>query len=688
MTTSTGAESTQALQQSYNDLLDASLDAIFLTSLQGIILHANQRAFKLLQAKNKEQLLGHSILDFMLPEEHALANERRQRLCQGLAVESQQAGVFLTCQGQRIKTLRTVVPGLYDNQAVLQTLVRDISEHERIQRSLLRSEERFAKIFRSTPDSITISRMEDGLILEANEGFTRLTGFSTAEAIGKSTLELGLWPFPEERHRMLQQLRDGLAIRDYQTHLRHRSGELRNCSFSIERVIFAGEDCSIAIARDITERTQIEKRLHQQLALEKLRSRLSALLIKTPNARISQVIDNALAEAGRFIGVEHTWLIELDLQTRLRSITHEWVVPGRKPVKPHFQNISLDAYRWLSERTRAGETTVITDPQQLPPEADDVRAYLQRIDVVTLLAIPLVSDGQPYGVVGLYAAHAPADDGTRWLEQLRSIAQLLANALIRKHNEVELTRHREHLEELVKERTWELAAAQEELLRQERLATMGQLTATVSHELRNPLGTISASFAIIRSLLKEPEPRTQRALERIERNIQRCTMIIEQLLSYARNTPPALQAVKLDDWLRERTEEHALPGNISWQLQLNCEAQVALDKQRLGQALDNIINNAWQAMLEQPESDKILRISSMLHGDKAEIQISDSGPGITIENQHKVFEPLFSTKSFGVGLGLPLVKQIMEQHKGEIMLDSKPGQGTTVILRLPLQTQN
>ena len=162
-------QSVSQLQGTHSDLWETWLDAIFLTSREGIILHVNQSALTLLQAEGPKQLLGRSILDFLPAEEHALANERRSRLRQGLSVHNILEGHFITCQGRRIKTIRSVAPGQFAGQPVLQTVVRDISEHEQMQLSLRQLEENFAKVFRTSPDSITIASMSDGRILEVNE---------------------------------------------------------------------------------------------------------------------------------------------------------------------------------------------------------------------------------------------------------------------------------------------------------------------------------------------------------------------------------------------------------------------------------------------------------------------------------------------------------------------------------------
>ena len=99
----------------------------------------------------------------------------------------------------------------------------------------------------------------------------------------------------------------------------------------------------------------------------------------------------------------------------------------------------------------------------------------------------------------------------------------------------------------------------------------------------------------------------------------------------------------------------------------------------------NVVQNACQAMTESPSGDgrAVLRIGAYRVGDWLEIRTNDTGPGIAPELFDRVFEPLYSTRSFGVGLGLPLVKQVLTEHRGQVEVDSSPGVGTTLILRLP-----
>jgi PAS domain S-box-containing protein len=227
-----------------------------------------------------------------------------------------------------------------------------------------------------------------------------------------------------------------------------------------------------------------------------------------------------------------------------------------------------------------------------------------------------------------------------------------------------------------------------ELLRQERLATLGQLTATVSHELRNPLGVIRISAYTLRDGLGAEKPHVSRALERVERSVVRCDRIIDELLDFTRVAGLEPESAVLDDWLADVLDEQVVPEGIV----LRCDfglpgTTVTFDRGRLRRAVINVFDNACQAMLGEGETKpaaggNLLTLRTQARGGRVEVVFEDQGSGIPTEVYERIFEPLFSTKGFGVGLGLPVVKQIMEQHGGGIEVETEQGRGTTVRLWL------
>lgn len=256
--------------------------------------------------------------------------------------------------------------------------------------------------------------------------------------------------------------------------------------------------------------------------------------------------------------------------------------------------------------------------------------------------------------------------------------------------EVELEKYRDNLEQLVEKRTEELKAAQDELIRSERLATLGQLTATVSHELRNPLGAMAPSLYVVKKIADPENERMQQAIERIGRNIERCDRIIDELLDFTRIEKVSLVTTALDAWLITALDEQNVPPGIVVNRELSLGNEEAIiDVDVLRRAVINVYENACHAMQDESNGNKaiegaVLTISSVRDGDKLKIIFRDTGSGMSDETLKKIFEPLYSTKGFGVGLGMPTVKQIMNQHDGGIEVESEMSVGTTVVLWLPV----
>lgn len=234
-----------------------------------------------------------------------------------------------------------------------------------------------------------------------------------------------------------------------------------------------------------------------------------------------------------------------------------------------------------------------------------------------------------------------------------------------------------------------IVAMQKELLVNERLAAIGQLTATVSHEIRNPLGAIRSASDALKRLLPADNKQATRALALLDRSQLRCNRIIEELLDYTRVRALELTKAVPGQWLDELLDDCSIPSNVQVHKEYSDDIQIEFDQNRIEQAVRNIIDNACHAIQSGVEPDEAeisghLTISTRVREPQFELSFVDTGCGITSADKENIFEPLFTTKSFGVGLGLPIVKQIMEQHNGDVMIDSEQDVGTTVTLRLPL----
>ena len=219
----------------------------------------------------------------------------------------------------------------------------------------------------------------------------------------------------------------------------------------------------------------------------------------------------------------------------------------------------------------------------------------------------------------------------------------------------------------------------------ERLSILGHLTATVAHELRNPLSAIRNTLVVLREMIAGTNVKADRPLSRIERSIERCDQMVSSLLEYARHRKLNCSPNQLDQWLGEvLDEQQMIPAGIELERQFSApDVMVDLDADRFRRVLINLLENAAQAMQQSQSRERKITIQTRA-ADRAEIIVRDTGPGIAPDVLPKIFEPLFTTKSFGTGLGLAIVKQTVEQHGGTIAIESEFGHATTIRIDLPI----
>lgn len=244
------------------------------------------------------------------------------------------------------------------------------------------------------------------------------------------------------------------------------------------------------------------------------------------------------------------------------------------------------------------------------------------------------------------------------------------------------------LEDRVERRTRELRDAEAELRRKERLATLGELTGTVAHELRNPLGAIVTSFAVIKNQLKDGDSDLSRSFDRAERNIDRCTGIIDELLEYAQIKAVNREAIDFDRLVGEILDEYDLPEGISLYRDLGLEHRIVLgDPEQIRRIIVNFMDNACQAidaLADGEAASGCVTVCTKPSGAGIELSISDNGVGVPPDLLDRIFEPLFSTKPFGVGLGLPNAQNIVVAHGGSLSVANDPAGGARIAVWLPL----
>ncbi len=231
----------------------------------------------------------------------------------------------------------------------------------------------------------------------------------------------------------------------------------------------------------------------------------------------------------------------------------------------------------------------------------------------------------------------------------------------------------------------DLHRAQAQLLAAEKLASLGRLSATLAHEIRNPLGIIASSVGMVAEDI-DPASSAGQAIALVRDEIHRLNAIITDLLNFARPRPPNLQYQDLNDLLRgwiTTLGEQFSQDNMQLLADFHpALPEVFVDADQLYQVVLNLLLNARDAL--EPNGGGDIIVSTLLESeDQAILSVRDTGTGIPPENISQVFEPFFTTKTSGTGLGLAVVRQLVEGMGGAVEIESQVGKGTTVRLRLP-----
>ena len=237
----------------------------------------------------------------------------------------------------------------------------------------------------------------------------------------------------------------------------------------------------------------------------------------------------------------------------------------------------------------------------------------------------------------------------------------------------------------------ELREAQDKLVRSEKLAAIGQLAASVAHELRNPLGVMK-NIVYYFNLLKWDKDNLNRIdIKDITKNltilsseIDNADKVISDLLEFTNIKKPVLHKENINIIVKETLNRLQISDSIELMLELDSLPNISVDALHIRQVFDNIIINALQAMERGGE----LKIKTSQQVDFIMISFTDTGSGIPEENLERIFEPLFTTKAKGTGLGLSVCTSLIEKHKGKLEVKSEAGKGTTFIVYLPIDLKN
>ncbi len=395
------------------------------------------------------------------------------------------------------------------------------------------------------------------------------------------------------------------------------------------------------------------------LLLEVGRSLVATLELK-------QVLDAGVVSLARMVGAPDAYLFLLDptgreLEIRAAAGNFPELVGSRVPVDPPQDSLGAMVFH-------RREPLVLEDGTAHPALHHEALGLGRGS---AYLGLPLVVRDRTIGSALIVDPRGQRRFTQAEVERAAAIANQLAVAA-----------ENARLYEDLRRSYADLARAQAQLVQRERLAALGELSAVVAHEVRNPLGVIFNSLGSLKRLLR-PEGDARMLLDIVGEEADRLNRIVGDLLDFARPSTPALRPEALDRVLEEAVAA-AVAEIRDIAVERDIEADlppVAMDARLIRQAVLNVAVNAAQAM---PRGGT-LTVRARRDGGWVRVEIRDSGPGIPDEIRHRVFEPFFTTKASGTGLGLAVVKRIVEGHGGEVAMASEPGAGAAFTIRIPLE---
>ena len=506
------------------------------------------------------------------------------------------------------------------------------------------SEAKFSKAFTLNPDGLIISSLAEGRLLEANDAFLRNTGHERQEVIGKTSMEIGLWPDPQERGRIAHSLVNHGFLHNQEGLLRTKSGEVRDIMWSAEVIQVGGEPCVLAVVRDISERKRAEAEL------DNYRHHLEDLV----GARTAE-----LSQANR----------ELQHEIAERRRTEDALRQSRSDLQAIFDSLQDFLYvlddqgRIVAVNPPVSERLGYGQEELLGREATILHPPERREEAANVVASIIVGDCD--------RSHLPlmAKDGTLVPVETR------------------ITRGRWG------DRRVFFGISRDISERQRAQEVLRQLAAGVAHNFNNLLaailGNAQAAEAELRGLGQE-RGRLGQMLDNVVHGAISGRSLIQRLAAYVGGRRPVSHGHDSVD-VSEVAAATVKIAQAAWRPMALARVEfltdvrpglwVGVQRDELMEVCLNLLRNALEAM---PQGGR-LTVGAAKEGDQAVMRFSDTGLGMSPETASRLFEPFFSTKGVaGQGLGLASSRGIVRAYGGDISVQSQPGQGTTFIVSLPL----
>jgi PAS domain S-box-containing protein len=542
------------------------------------------------------------------------------------------------------------------------------------------------------PEGVMVVAEPDGRIVFANAAAGRIIGQPLQP--GRSLAELDATvrflrasgePFPLEDLPLRRSLEEGVLVHGQEFMIERPDGtRAAVLASSAPIATVSGEDRrAVAVFQDISERLQQEHALREVVArLEQARERQRTLgeITRAISASLNleqvlEMIRRAVIEA---LGFDRAGIFLVDEERAvIRGVCGTDRAGNREDISWDEMPLTTDTDGPMERIYRQEIDYFLTEDWdrdgRWPPghPSHGVRAHA---------LIPFRAGNRVVGIVAVDNLVTQRPIGQEEVEELFLFADAAAVAIQNARLYAAAARHTSDLEAIVEARTAELRQTQEQLLSSERLVAIGSFAGRVAHDLRNPLNVLQLNLQLLRSRASS-DPALSRPLERVEQAMNQAAALVTDLVDFARLGSPRPAPMRIEPLLRRLVEERTPPDGVQILLEIEPELpSIAADMEQIHRLLVNLVTNALQAM----NRAGTVTLAARREGDRIALVVRDEGTGIAAETLPRIFEPLFSTRHRGNGLGLAVSRKIVESHAGEIHVDSCPGIGSTFTVLLPL----
>lgn len=541
---------------------------------------------------------------------------------------------------------------------------------------LQKSEEKYRTIFERSRDALILTD-SNGKIMEINRAGVEILGYRNKEDLLGLTSVKELFKDPEEFYQFQKQAFGEGVVTEFEVRLvggkRGSFDALITSNVILDLIGRIIGD--VIIIRDITKR----KKAQQQVEMRNTRlAILNAISMTISNSLdLNEVLNSTIDKIRELLESDSVRIYLLDGKRNVLNLAAHKGLSSEFISKSHIRHREVGT-GFLGQAVLACETRVVDN---IEASEDPYADLLVKEGLHSTAYIPLVSKGQPLGVM-VVSSYSGFKFSANYVDFLTAIG-----------NQIGVAVDNANLYENLKRAYQKLKEAQEQVIRTEKLASLGKLAATVAHEINNPLAAVLTYTRLMMKLMSRGRF-TQERLEDIARYLTimesetaRCGEIVKNLLAFSRQPKITVEASSIEE-LIEKTLVLISHDLEMKNIQLVKEIEPDLPKikcssRHIQQALLNLLSNASEAM---PEGGTLTVTAKHSKSDGfVEAVISDTGCGISEEDLKNIFEPFFTTKEEGrgVGLGLSVVHGIITRHNGSIEIESKPDEGSTFKVRLP-----